>query len=42
MFGDGIDLSGSRIQINFPGGTMLASDGTPYISTTSNYDLDTP
>ena len=37
-----IDFSTARIQVNFPGGTMIARDGTAYSSTTDNFDLTDP
>ena len=39
---DDIDFENSEIQINFPGGSVIAENGVPYSSTTDSFALDDP
>ena len=32
----------SEVQINFPGGSLIAENGIPYSSTTDVFELDDP
>lgn len=38
----GVDLTKYKIQINFPGGSLITANGIPYSSTTGTFNLDDP